>query len=263
MLGMTTSGRDDERGPRCTEICGFHSQRAEQVVPQARTIAYDFAMTTPSSGRSRYGKGGLSEGLVAGLLESPSAERNKTPILDAIRSRLPVSGVVIEIASGTGQHIVHFARELPGLIWQPTDADDELRAAATDRIRAAGLSNVRTPLRLDVLASDWPVTGANAIVCINMIHVAPWSATKGLLEGAARLLQAGSPLFLYGPFKRRGRHTAPSNEAFDASLRARNPEWGVRDLDDVELCAREHGLPPVDVIEMPANNLVVIFERKA
>jgi SAM-dependent methyltransferase len=211
-------------------------------------------MTTNST-RGRYG-----ETLAEGLLESPAAERNKGAILDAIRSRLPGSGVVLEIASGTGQHVVHFARAVPALIWQPTDADDDLRAAATDRIRAAGLINVRPPLRLDVLAA-WPPTEADAVLCINMIHIAPWSATKGLMQGAARLLRPGAPLFLYGPYKRGGRHTAPSNEAFDVSLRARNPEWGVRDLDDVELCAKQHGFSLVEVVTMPANNLTVTFER--
>jgi cyclopropane fatty-acyl-phospholipid synthase-like methyltransferase len=169
--------------------------------------------------------------------------------------------VVLEIASGTGQHIVHFARALPRLSWQPTDADDELRAAAAERIRAAGLSNVRAPLRLDVLAPDWPPVAADAILCINMIHIAPWSATNALLEGASRLLQRGAPLFLYGPYKRGGRHTAPSNEAFDESLRARDPDWGVRDLEDVERCAEEHGFALVEVTTMPANNLTVAFER--
>jgi hypothetical protein len=224
---------------------------------------YAFTMTTPSSAQGRYGKGGLTEGSVAGLLESPSADRNKEPILAAIRPRLPASGVVVEIASGTGQHIVHFAREVPGLTWQPTDADNELRAAAGERIRMAGLSNVRAPLPLDVLASDWPAIAASAMVCINMLHVAPWAATEGLMKGAARLLQPGAPLFLYGAYKRGGRHTVPSNEAFDAGLRERNPEWGVRDLDDVERCAQQHGLALVDVVEMPANNLTVVFERKA
>ncbi len=213
-------------------------------------------MTTRDSARGRYG-----ETLAEGLLASPAPERNKGPILDAIRSRLPSVGVVLEIASGTGQHVVHFAHALPALTWQPTDADDQLRAAAAVRIRAAELSNIRAPLRLDVLSPDWPVMDADAIVCINMIHIAPWSATNALLVGAARLLPLGAPLFLYGPYKRGGRHTAPSNEAFDESLRARNPEWGVRDLDDVERCAEEHGFALVEVAAMPANNFTVAFER--
>jgi cyclopropane fatty-acyl-phospholipid synthase-like methyltransferase len=214
-------------------------------------------MKTPDPARGRYG-----ETLAEGLLESPAAERNKGPILDAIRARLPSAGVVLEIASGTGQHVVHFARALPALTWQPTDADDELRAAAAERIRLAGLSNVRAPLRLDVLASSWPSMEADAIICINMIHIAPWSATSAMLAGASRLLGRGAPLFLYGPYKRGGRHTAASNAAFDESLRARDSDWGVRDLDDVERCAEEHGFALVEVTTMPANNLAVTFERE-
>jgi cyclopropane fatty-acyl-phospholipid synthase-like methyltransferase len=229
--------------------------RADLLVA-ATPVSYDPAMTTPKNPRGRYG-----ETLSEGLLESPAAERNKEPILEAIRARLPRAGVVLEIASGTGQHVVHFARRLPALTWQPSDADDDLRTAAAERIRAAGLSNVRAPLRIDVLAPDWPPTEADAIVCINMIHIAPWPATKGLMNGAARLLHPGAPLFLYGPFKRAGRHTAPSNEAFDESLRARNRDWGVRDLEDVERCAEQHGLSLVEIVEMPANNLTVTFER--
>jgi SAM-dependent methyltransferase len=221
-----------------------------------RAVSYDPTMTTRDTARGRYG-----ETLAGGLLESPAAERNKGPILEAIRDRLPAVGVVLEIASGTGQHIVHFARELPGLTWQPTDADEQLRAVAAERIRAASLTNVRPPLRLDVLSPDWPSVDADAIVCINMIHIAPWSATNGLLAGAGRLLRSGAPLFLYGPYKRGGRHTAQSNEAFDESLRARNPEWGVRDLDDVERRAAEHGFALVEVTTMPANNLTVTFQR--
>jgi cyclopropane fatty-acyl-phospholipid synthase-like methyltransferase len=214
-------------------------------------------MTTQDSARGRYG-----ETLAEGLLESPAAERNKAPILDAIRARLPPAGLVLEIASGTGQHIVHFARELPALAWQPSDADEHLRAAAAERIRAAGSSNVRAPLRLDVLAPEWPAIDADAIVCINMIHIAPWSATSSLLAGASRLLRPGAPLFLYGPYKRGGQHTATSNKAFDESLRTRNPEWGVRDLDDVARCAEEHGFALVEVTTMPADNLTVAFERR-
>ena len=217
---------------------------------------YDPTMTTPTSARGRYG-----ETMAEGLLESPAAERNKEPILDAIRARLPHAGVVLEIASGTGQHIVHFARAVPALTWQPTDADDDLRAAATERIRVAGLSNVRAPLRLDALAADWPPAEADAIVCINMIHIAPWSAAEGLIAGAARVLPSGGVLYLYGPYKEEGRHTAPSNEAFDASLRSRNPEWGVRDMADVVDIARRHAFDFAERVQMPANNLSLVFRK--
>jgi hypothetical protein len=226
------------------------------LLVDAAAVAYDPSMTTQGSARGRYG-----EKLTDGLLESPAAERNKEAILEAIRSRLPSAGVVLEIASGTAQHVVHFARALPSLTWQPTDADEELRAAAIERIRAAASSNIRAPLHLDVLVPNWPSVEADAIICINMIHIAPWSATNALFAGGSRLLRRGAPLFLYGPFKRGGRHTAPSNAAFDESLRARNSEWGVRDLDDVERCAEEHGFKLVEVTTMPANNLTVAFER--
>jgi hypothetical protein len=206
----------------------------------------------------RYG-----ETLGAGGIESPAAERNKQPILEVLTTVLPRSGTVLEIASGTGQHVVHFARALPALVWQPTDADPELRAAAAARIAAAALDNLLPPLALDVLDSSWPVTEAGAVLCINMIHISPWAATPALLRGAARLLGARAPLVLYGPFKRAGRHTAPSNEAFDASLRARNADWGVRDLDDVAEHARAQGFELADVVTMPANNFMVIFARAA
>jgi SAM-dependent methyltransferase len=213
-------------------------------------------MTSANSGQGRYG-----ERLKDGDLESPAAERNKQPILDAVRAWLPATGTVLEIASGTGQHIVHFARALPALIWQPTDTDDELLGATTRRLRAAGLDNVRAPLRLDVLDSEWPIRQAAAVICINMIHIAPPAATEALISGAARLLANGGPLVLYGPYRRAGRHTAPSNEAFDQSLRARNPDWGVRDLDDVAGAARGHGFRLADVVSMPANNFTVVFAR--
>jgi len=202
-----------------------------------------------------------AETLTAGVLESPAAERNKQAILEVLERHLPGSGTVLEIASGTGQHVVHFARALPRLLWQPTDVDADLRAAAAARIRAAELDNVCVPLALDVLDPLWPLDAADAVVCINMIHIAPWSATLGLLSGTARLLPSGGRLFLYGPYRRDGRHTAPSNDAFDASLRARNSEWGVRDLEEVAACAREHGFELLDTVAMPANNLTVVFER--
>jgi SAM-dependent methyltransferase len=170
---------------------------------------------------------------------------------------------VLEIASGTGQHVVHFARALPALVWQPTDPDPELRAAISARVAAAALENLFPPLPLDVLDPSWPVSAAAAVLCINMIHISSSAATPALLRGAARVLGGGGPLILYGPFKRAGRHTAPSNEAFDASLRARNADWGVRDLDDVAACARDHGFELADVVAMPANNLTVVLARVA
>jgi len=212
-------------------------------------------MTSRDSARGRYGEPLTDE------LDSPAAERNKQPILDAIRLRLPAEGTVLEVASGTGQHIVHFARAVPALSWQPTEPDAHLLAALTRRVRAAALANLRAPLRLDVLEPEWPVQTADAVVCINMIHIAPWAAAEALMSSAARVLARASPLLLYGPYRRAGRHTAPSNEDFDRSLRARNPDWGVRDLDDVVRCANLHGFELADVVSMPANNFTVVLAR--
>jgi SAM-dependent methyltransferase len=193
--------------------------------------------------------------------DHPSGERNKQPILEVLQRVLPPAGTVLEIASGTGQHVMHFARALPKLIWQPSEADAAGREAIHERLRAAPLANVREPLALDVHDAAWPRIAADAIVCINMIHVAPWTATEGLLEHAGRVLASGKPLILYGPYQRGGRHTAPSNEAFDASLRARDPAWGVRDLGEVTALAQRHGFELAEVVEMPANNLTVVLRR--
>jgi SAM-dependent methyltransferase len=192
---------------------------------------------------------------------SPSALRNRDPILAVLRRVLSARGTVIEIASGTGEHAVHFSAGLPDLIWQPTDRDPEaLRSIAAHRALARW-PNLLPPLELDVTANAWPVLQADAVVSINMIHIAPWPATKGLMAGAGRVLAPGGILFLYGPFKENGRHTAPSNQGFDTSLRSRDPAWGVRDLADVAEAARAQGLELAERVEMPANNLSVIFRR--
>jgi SAM-dependent methyltransferase len=191
-------------------------------------------------------------------LNAPAAERNKEPILEALRRVLPKSGLVLEIASGTGQHIVHFARELPDLEWQPSDPDPEMHGSIKQWIARTGVNNVRDPLRLEVCSGAWPIR-ADAVLCINMIHIAPWSATLGLMSGASRLLPKGALLYLYGPYRRHGRHTSASNEAFDRDLRLRNAEWGVRDLETVAEAAANYGLALEDVVEMPANNLSAIF----
>ena len=193
------------------------------------------------------------------LADSPAAERNKQPILDVLKSVLPASGLVLEIASGTGQHIVHFAANLPALEWQPSDADADSHAMLRHRVDRAGLPNIRPPIALDVHDAHWPIAHAAALVCINMIHIAPWTATAALCRGARSVLPPGGPLYLYGPFQRGGQHTAPSNAAFDASLRARNPAWGVRDVDDVARVAALHGFRLDSVTPMPANNLSVVF----
>ena len=193
---------------------------------------------------------------------APAAARNRDPILAVLRRVLPAQGMVLEIASGTGEHAVHFAAALPGLTWQPTDRDAVALRSIAARRALAKLPNIELPLELDVTSRDWPVARADAVVAINMIHISPWRSTQGLIEGATRLLAPGGVLFLYGPYMEGGRHTAPSNAAFDADLRARNPAWGVRDLDDVSALAAKHGLDFVERVAMPANNLSVVFRRR-
>ncbi|MGG5886719.1 DUF938 domain-containing protein [Falsiroseomonas sp. HC035] len=190
---------------------------------------------------------------------APAAARNRDPIMAALRHLLPAEGLVLEVASGTGEHCAYFAQSLPGLVFQPSDPDAESRASID--AWCAGIPNIRPALALDAAAVDWPLEHAAAVLCINMIHIAPWSATPGLLRGAARLLPPGAPLILYGPYRREGVPTASSNEEFDASLRERNPEWGLRRLEDVAAAAAAEGLGLGKVLEMPANNLLVMFRR--
>jgi len=197
--------------------------------------------------------------LVEGALTAPAVARNSEPILAVLRRTLPAQGTVLEIASGTGEHAVHFAAGLPKLTWQPTDRDaDALRSIAAHRT-SARLPNLLPPLELDAISPRWPVARADAIVSINMIHIAPWTAAEGLMAGAGRVLASGGVLYLYGPFKENGRHTAPSNAAFDASLKAHDPAWGVRDVAEVSDLAGRHGLALVERVAMPANNLSLVF----
>ncbi|OAN63489.1 DUF938 domain-containing protein [Magnetospirillum moscoviense] len=193
---------------------------------------------------------------------SPASERNRDPILAQLRRWLADAKQVIEIASGTGQHAAWFARHLPHLSWQPTDTD----AGALDSVAAwaaeAACPNLLPPIGLDVTRHPWPVTGADAVFCANMIHIAPWDAAIGLVEGAAALLPAGGLLILYGPFTIDGRHTAPSNQTFDLDLKARNPAWGVRDLEAVGQLAQTHGMDHLETVPMPANNLLVAWRKR-
>jgi SAM-dependent methyltransferase len=202
------------------------------------------------------------DNLAGDRLVSPSAERNKEPVADVLRRVLPEQGLVLEVSSGTGQHVVHFARAMPHLDWQPSERDeDNLRSIASWRAGEA-LPNVLEPIRLDVVDQPWPVSSAAAVVCLNMIHIAPWAAAEALVRGADAILAPGGILFLYGPYRRGGQHTAPSNEAFDRSLKARDPDWGVRDLEEVARLAGQHGFDAPEIHEMPANNLSVVFRRR-
>ncbi|AOY95585.1 SAM-dependent methyltransferase [Cupriavidus sp. USMAA2-4] len=192
---------------------------------------------------------------------APAAERNRDPILEVLRRVLPASGLVLEIASGTGQHAVHCAGALPGLTWQPSDPDEAARDSIAAWTAHAGLANVRAPLALDVRLQPWGVESAQAVVCINMVHISPWASTQALFLGAGRLLAPGGVLYLYGPYRRDGAHTAPSNAAFDAQLRAADPDWGVRDMEAVVALGEGAGLLLEEVVAMPANNFSLVFRR--
>jgi SAM-dependent methyltransferase len=194
-----------------------------------------------------------------GRLRSPAAARNRDPILAVLRRHLAADGIVLEVASGSGEHAVHFATHLPRAVFQPSDPDPEARASIDAWAAEAALPNLRPALPLDASAPTWPIARADAVLCINMIHIAPWGAAEGLVRGAARLLPPRGMLYLYGPYRRGGEHTAPSNAVFDAALRARNPAWGVRDLEAVEALARAYGFSPPSVEPMPANNLSLVF----
>jgi SAM-dependent methyltransferase len=191
----------------------------------------------------------------------PHVVRNRDPILEVLRPVLPSHGMVLEVASGSGEHAAYFATQLPALVWQPSDPDPRALASIAAHRTAAEAPNLLAPLQLDVTAQHWPVERADAVICNNMIHISPWSASEGLMAGAARSLPAGGILYLYGPYKIDGRHTASSNEAFDVTLRAQNGAWGIRDLADVAALSQRHGLLLTETVEMPANNLSVIFRR--
>ncbi|MBT6094585.1 MAG: DUF938 domain-containing protein [Rhodospirillaceae bacterium] len=194
-------------------------------------------------------------------LDFPATGRNAEPILGVLRRVLPQQGTVLEIASGSGQHVAHFAQQFPELTWQPTDLDPDHRRSIT--AWTADLANVLDPVGLDATDDPWPLHAADAVLCANMIHIAPWEAGRGLLAGAERVLNTDGILYLYGPFRIDGVHTAESNAQFDASLKSRDPSWGVRDLNEVAHTAAEHGLNLETTIEMPANNLSVVFRKTA
>jgi len=193
---------------------------------------------------------------------APATLRNRDPILQVLREVMPASGLVLEVAAGTGEHAVFFARAFPGLSWRPTDADPDALASIAAWRAVEGTPNLLDPLTLSAAEpGDWPVDRADAIVCINMIHISPWAATEGLLAGAGRILPEGGVLYLYGPYREAGVDAAPSNEAFDADLRRRHPLWGLRHVEEVMAEARKHDLTLRRRVEMPANNLSLVFEK--
>ena len=195
-------------------------------------------------------------------LHFPATAKNRAPIRDALAEVLPDSGLMLEVASGSGEHVAYLAPIFPALEWQPSDRDPALFDSIAAHSADTGAANIRPPIRLDVTEKPWPLSKADAMLAVNMIHVAPWHAAEGLIDGAGAILAPGGPLVLYGPFRRDGRHTAPSNEAFDAALRRENADWGVRDLDELAAAAARCGLDVDRAIEMPANNLTVVLRKR-
>jgi hypothetical protein len=215
---------------------------------------------------------------------APATLRNRDAIAQVLRDVLPSAGVVLEVASGSGEHVVHFASIFPALVWQPSDPDPAALASIGAWTTEAGVGNVRPPLLLDAATSDWPLTRADATLCINMVpdscddaksvgyaaclcinmvHISPWAATVGLFRGCAEVLQPGAPLILYGPYFRAAVETAPSNLAFDIDLRSRDPEWGLRHLEEVDHEAMARGFEPTRLVEMPANNIIRVYRKRS
>ena len=199
-----------------------------------------------------------------GRLDAPAFHRNAEPLWQALSPRLPSEGALLEIGSGTGQHAALYARRVPHLSWYPSDIYDSHLASIAAWRQQAGAANLQQPQRVDLTDADWtwsPGGRLAAMLCVNVLHISPWRVSENLFAGAGRLLDAGRTLFVYGPFMRDGAHTAPSNAAFDASLRAQNSAWGVRDIRDLDRLAVASGLAPAEIVEMPANNFVLVFAR--
>jgi len=192
---------------------------------------------------------------------APATERNRQPILDVLRRVLPDTGLVLEVASGTGQHAVFFSEHLCGLRWQPSDASVDGMRSIQAWVEESALENLLPPIELDVRSPPWPIARADALLCINMIHISPWDTTESLFHGASAVLAGGSPLITYGPYKIHGTHSAPSNAAFDESLRSRNPRWGVRDIDALIELGGRTGFELQERVPMPANNMTLVWTR--
>ncbi|OQW55731.1 MAG: SAM-dependent methyltransferase [Proteobacteria bacterium SG_bin9] len=195
-------------------------------------------------------------------ITAPAVARNRDHILEVLRGVLPDSGTVLEIASGSGEHVVHFAPHFPQIEFHPTDPDERAIASIKGWIREAASPNIVAPLMFDVTEGKWPFKKLDGIICINMTHISPWRATEALMRGAAGALKHGAPLYLYGPYRRRNVPTAPSNEEFDQHLRTQNSEWGLRNLEIVSILAQSVGFMKPDITEMPANNLSIVFRRR-
>ena len=192
---------------------------------------------------------------------APATARNSQPLAEVLARELPASGTVLEIASGSGEHAVFMARRFPALDWQPSDRDAEALASVDAWAAEARLANLRPAIALDAAAPDWPIVSADALLCVNMVHISPWDAAVGLFAGAGRVLGSGAPLVLYGPFVEPDVETAASNHAFDQSLRQRDPTWGLRSTADLDRLAAGHGMTRTARCAMPANNLVLVYRR--
>ncbi|WP_370189365.1 DUF938 domain-containing protein [Qipengyuania sp.] len=192
---------------------------------------------------------------------APATARNSQPLAEVLARELPASGLVLEVASGTGEHAVFMARRFPALDWQPSDCATDALHSVEAWAQDAGLANLRPAIALDAAAGEWPIEAADAVLCVNMVHISPWEATVGLFAGAGRLLPAGAPLIFYGPFIEDGVETAPSNRAFDQSLKARDPRWGLRRVADIDALAISQNLQRTARHEMPANNLVLVYRK--
>jgi hypothetical protein len=190
----------------------------------------------------------------------PAAVRNTPHLIEALATALPATGLVLEVASGSGYHAAHFARAFPRLTWQPSDPDETSRTSIAAYAQDEGLQNLRAPLGLDVMR-PWPIAAADAVLCINMIHISPWAATLALFEGAAKILKLSAPLITYGPYILRGDFRGEGNVSFDASLKSRNPAWGLREVDEIEKVAANNGFTLEKITPMPANNLTLVWRK--
>lgn len=215
----------------------------------------------PGMPRAFESASGRAPGHLDARLFAPATQRNRQAILEVLDRVLPGDGLVLEIASGSGEHARWFAQHLRPLRWQPSDPDPLMRQSIAAHASDADCPTLLAPLDIDVTHESWDVDAADAVVCINLLHIAPWRAAEGLMAGAARLLPKDGVLYLYGPYKREGGHTAPSNAVFDEGLRAQNPDWGVRDLEAVAELAEQQGFTLREIVKMPANNLSLVFAR--
>ena len=192
---------------------------------------------------------------------APAALRNREPIADVLEEWLPAAGRILEIASGSGEHVIYFAGRFPKLEWQPSDIHSDALNSISAWREEAGLQNISAPIILDAASADWPIDRSDAVLSINMVHISPWGSALGLLDGAARLLRPGAPLIMYGPWLKDDIATAPSNLSFDADLKSRDHRWGLRRVEDFAAASEERGLRLMETRVMPANNLMLLFRR--